>query len=91
MDGATVEGILNLRDSAGDTLTGDGVLRDLNMLQSVVPNPAAMQQLQRYCTVQGNTYEVTVTAHAGPNSRQFVAVIIRGDRNRAQIVSFYPK
>jgi general secretion pathway protein K len=91
MDGATVEAILNLRDSAGDTLTGDGVLRDLNMLQSVVPNPAAMQQLQRYCTVQGNTYEVTITARAGANSREFVAVVIRSDRNRVQVVGFHPK
>jgi general secretion pathway protein K len=91
MDGVAVEGILTLRDSAGDTLTGDGVIRDLNTLRSVVPNPAALQQLQRYCTVQGNTYEVTVTAYAGANSRQFVAAIIRSGNNRAQIVGFHPK
>lgn len=92
MDGNAIEGILNLRNSAGDTFTGggDGIIRDLNMLQSVVPNPATMQQIQRYCTVMGNTYEVTVTAHAWPNQRQFKAVIIRSDRNRAQIVSFSP-
>ena len=90
MDGNSVEGILNLRESAGDTLTGDGVIRDLNMLQSVIPNPQALQQLQRYCTVLGNTYEVTITAHDGPNSREFVAVIIRGQRG-TDIVSFHPK
>lgn len=91
MDGNSVAGILTLRESAGDTMTGDGVIRDLGMLRSVVPNPAALQQLQRYCTTGGNTYEVTITAHAGANSRQFIAVIIRSNQNRTQIVSFYPK
>jgi type II secretory pathway component PulK len=91
MDGNAIEGILNLRNSAGDTLTGDGVIRDLGMLRSVVPNPVALQQIQRYCTVAGNTYEVTITAHAGPNDRQFKAVIIRSSQNRAQIVSFSPQ
>jgi type II secretory pathway component PulK len=91
MDGNAVDGILNLRNSAGDTLTGDGVIRDWNFLPSIMPNPVAQKQIQNYCAFAGNTYEVTVTAHAGQNSRQFVAVIIRSGNNRAQVVSFYPK
>jgi general secretion pathway protein K len=92
MDGNSVNGIITLRDSTGDSLTpgGDGVIRDLGMLQSVVSNPTALQQLQRYCTTAGNTYEVTVTAHAGQSTREFLAVIIRNG-NQAQVVSFRPK
>lgn len=90
MDGVSVDGILTLRNSSGDSLTGDGVIRDLGMLRSVIPNPQALSQLQRYATVQGNTYEVRITARVGPNSREYVAVIIRGQRS-ADIVSFYPK
>jgi type II secretory pathway component PulK len=90
MDDNTVAAILTLRDSEGDSLTGNGVISDLNQLSAAVPNPQALQQLQRYCTVSGNTYEVTITAHAGADERQFVAVIIRNG-NRSQIVSFHPK
>jgi general secretion pathway protein K len=82
MDGNTVEAIINLRDT--DTI------RDLNLLRSVVPNPQTMQQILRYCTVSGATYEVHITAHAGANQREFIAVIIRNG-NQARIVSFYPK
>jgi hypothetical protein len=90
MDGNTVEGILNLRNSSGDSMTGNGVIRDLNQLRAVIPNPQAMQQILRYCTVSGNTYEVRITAHAGSNQREFIAVVIRSG-NRASVVSFYPK
>jgi general secretion pathway protein K len=90
MDGNSVAGILTLRDSTGDALTGDGVIRDISVLRSVIPNPQALSQLQRYAAVQGNTYEVRITARVGSNSREYVAVIIRGPRG-ADIVSFYPK
>jgi len=90
MDGIAIDGILNLRQSVADSLTGDGVIRDLGMLQSVIPNPQALAQLQRYATVTGNTYEVHITARNGANSREYVAVIIRGQRS-ADIVNFYPK
>jgi len=53
----------------------------------VLPGPAALQQIQRYCVLAGNTYEVHITAHAGQNTREFVAVIIRGQRS-SSIVTF---
>ncbi len=90
MDGNSVQAILTFRDSAGDTVTGNGVINNLSQLQQFVPNPQAFQQLGRYCTISGNTYEVHITAHAGQNTREFVAVIIRGQRG-ASIVTFYPK
>lgn len=90
MDGVSVQGILTFRESAGDTMTGNGVINNLSQLQAVIPNPQALQQLQRYCGVAGSTYEAHITARAGNNTREFVAVIIRGPRG-ATVVSFYPK
>jgi general secretion pathway protein K len=90
MDGNSVQAILTFRESAGDSMTGNGVIGNLSLLQQFVPNPQAFQQLGRYATVSGNTYKVLVTARSGQNTRQFVAVIIRGPRG-ASVVSFYPK
>ncbi len=89
MDANSAEGILTLRSSAGGEI-GDGIIRSFNQLTPVLPGPAALQQIQRYCILAGNTYEVHVTAHVGSNSREFMAVILRYG-NRAQVVSFYPK
>jgi general secretion pathway protein K len=90
MDSNTVQGIITLRDSEGDTMTGNGVIRDVNQLRSVIPNPQALAQLQRYVTTSGNTYEVAITAHAGNSTREFVAVIIRNGP-QTRIVGFHPK
>jgi general secretion pathway protein K len=90
MDGNTVEAILNLRDSEGDSMTGNGVIRDVNQLRSVIPNPQAFAQLQRYATTSGGTYEVSITAKAGNSTREFVAVIIRNGP-QTRIVGFHPK
>jgi general secretion pathway protein K len=90
MDGNSVDGIMTLRNSEGDTTGMNGVIRDLNQLRAVVANPEALQQLQRYCTVSGNVYEVHVTAHTGVNTREFIAVIIRNG-NQAAVVGFHPK
>ncbi|HEY2330063.1 MAG TPA: hypothetical protein VGI63_09660 [Verrucomicrobiae bacterium] len=89
-DENSVQGIMMLRDSAGDTTGMNGVIHSLDQLRAVVPNPEALQQLQRYCTVSGNVYEVHVTAHAGTNTREFIAVIIRNG-NQSSVASFYPK
>ncbi len=89
MDSNSAAGILSLRSSEGGQI-GDGVIRSFNQLTPALPGPAALQQIQRYCALAGNTYAVHVTAHAGSNTREFMAVILRYG-NRAQIVSFYPK
>ena len=91
MDTNIVGNIITFRTSEGDTLGDNGVIRNLGQLQGMVAIPAILQQLQRYCTVAGSTYEVTVKAHVGPNSREFVAVIIRNGNNQASVVRFYPK
>lgn len=90
MDDLTVQGILNLRESEGDALTGNGVIRDINQLRAVIPNPQAFAQLQRYATTSGNTYEVNITARAGNSTREFVAIIIRNGP-QTRIVGFHPK
>jgi len=89
MDSNSAAGIIALRSSDGGA-AGDGVIRSFNQLIPALPGPAALQQFSRYCTVAGNTYEVHITAHAGADAREFVAVILRYG-NRAQVVSFYPK
>jgi general secretion pathway protein K len=89
MDANAAEGVLTFRASDGGA-AGNGVVQNFNQLMPFLPGPLALQQLQRYCTVAGNTYEVHITARTGVNSREFMAVVIRSG-NRAQIVSFYPK
>lgn len=89
MDTPTLEGIENLRNSEGGPIM-DGVIANISQLQSVISNPQVLQQLNRYCTVRGDTYEVHATAKVGNSEREFVAVIYRNG-NRTQIVGFHPK
>lgn len=92
MDNASVENLVTLRSSeGGGPMGGTGVIADLGILRSVVSSPQALQQISRYCTVRGETYEVHVTARTGASQREFVAVIFRGNRGAAQVVSFHPK
>lgn len=90
MDNVSVDNLVTMRSSEGGPTGGTGVIGDLSILRSVVSNPQALQQISRYCTVRGETYEVHVTARAGASQREFVAVIFRNNR-AAQVVSFHPK
>ena len=90
MDQNTVDAIFRVRDSVGDGPIGNGVLTDINQLQAIVPNPQALQQLQRYCGFAGNTYEVHATAHVGASEREFIAIVFRNG-NFVQVVGFHPK
>jgi len=90
MDATSVQNIMTLRESSGGMNDSGGVIRDLSQLQSAIANPQAFQQLQNYCTVHGDTYEVHATARVGVSSREFVAVVFRGG-NSIQIVGFHPK
>ena len=89
MDTPTLEGIVTMRESIGGP-TGDGVITSLGQLQSVVSNPQALQQMSRYLTVRGDTYEVTATARVGATEREFIAVIYRNGNNTS-VVSFHAK
>lgn len=89
MDTASMQNLITMRSSEGGGLEG-GVIRDLNQLRAVVSSPQALQQISRYCTVRGETYEVHATAKVGPNEREYVAVVFRGGRT-VQVVSFHPK
>ena len=90
LDTNAAQSILTLRNSAGSFDGSDGVIRNLGVLATIVHNKAAVSRIKNYCTVAGNTYVAHVTAHAGSNTREFVAVIIRNG-NRASVVSFHPK
>jgi general secretion pathway protein K len=89
MDAPTLDAIDNLRQSAGGPIQ-DGIIANLGQLQSVVSNPQIIQQLNRYCTTRGDTYEVEITAAVGSSQRKYVAVIYRNG-NRTQIVGFHAK
>ena len=89
MDDTTVQNIENLRDSEGG-MNNSGVISSWNQLQPVLSNPALMNQLQRYCTFSGTTYEVHALARAGNSEREYVAVLFRGPRG-VQVVGFHPK
>lgn len=91
MDTPTLEGIVTLRSSEGGGPDGSGVIRSLSQLQAIVPNPQALQQISRYCTTRGETYEVHAIARAGNSEREFIAVVFRGFRGGALVVSFHPK
>jgi len=90
MDVNSVQNILTLRESAGGMNDASGVIRDLGQLQSAVGNPQAFQQIQNYCTVHGDTYEVHATAQVGTSQREFVAVVFRGGTS-ITVVGFHPK
>jgi general secretion pathway protein K len=90
MDANILQNIITLRDSINSADGSDGVIRDLGQLSPAVPNPQVLQQINKYLTVSGNTYEVHATAQVGPNQREFVAVLFRNGPN-VQVFSFHPK
>jgi type II secretory pathway component PulK len=86
MDTTSVENILKFRSGEGG---GDGSssFQSLAQLGSIV-NPAALAQIQRYCTVRGSTYEVHATAQIGDFKREYIAILFRNGPN-VQVVSFH--
>jgi general secretion pathway protein K len=90
MDTASIQNLITMRSSVGGFGDGTGVIRDLGQLRTVLPSPQALQQIARYCTVRGETYEVHATARAGASEREFVAVVYRTGRT-VQVVAFHPK
>ena len=90
LDTNAAQSILTLRDSAGSFDGSDGVIRNLGQLQAVLPDPQAMQQINNYCTIRGDTYEVHATAQVGQNQREFIAVVYRVG-NTVFVIGFHPK
>lgn len=90
MDTPTLQNIVSMRQSEGGGPFGSGVIVNLSQLQAVVSNPQVLQQISRYCTVRGETYEVHALARTGSSQREFVAVIYRGPRS-VEVVGFHPK
>ena len=90
LDTNAAQSILTLRNSAGSFDGSDGVIRNLGQLQAVLPDPQAMQQINNYCTIRGDTYEVHATAQVGQNQREFIAVVYRVG-NTVFVIGFHPK
>jgi type II secretory pathway component PulK len=89
MDQNSADAVIGFRNSEGGP-NGSGVITAINQLVAVIPNQQALQQLERYCGVAGNTYEVHATARVGVSSREFIAILYRNGNN-VQIVGFHPK
>ncbi len=92
MDTASAEGILKFRagpDGAEGT-DDDTPFMNPGQLAAAGVNQGAIQQISRYVTTRGSTYEVHVTAHIGDYSREFIAILFRGGPD-IQTVSFYWK
>ena len=90
VDATAAQNILTFRDSENTDGNSSGVISDLNQLTTFIPNPLGQQQIGRYCSVSGNTYEVHATAQVGASSREFIAVVFRNG-NAVQVFSFHPK
>ena len=86
MDTTSVANIIKFRSGEGG---GDGssAFQSLAQLGSIV-NPAALAQIQRYCTVRGSTYEVHAIAQIGDFKREYIAILFRNGPN-VQVVSFH--
>ena len=52
-------------------------------------NPQIAAQISQYFTVRSLIFEVHVTAEAGGNTREFIAIVRRNDPRNVQILSFY--
>jgi general secretion pathway protein K len=94
VDATAAQNIIGFRSSEGDVNaapgSSPGVIQNLNQLTTLIPDPLGQQQIGRYCTVSGSTYEVHATAQVGTSQREFVAVAFRLG-NTVQIFSFHPK
>lgn len=94
VDATAAQNILSFRESEGDVNSSaggsPGVIQNLNQLTTFIPDPLGQQNISRYCTVSGSTYEVHATAQVGTSQREFVAVVFRIGNN-VQVFSFHPK
>jgi general secretion pathway protein K len=90
MDGEAIQNIMTFRTSEGGYDNSSGVIQNLGQLNPMMQNPQAQQQIARYGTVRGDTYEVHATAQVGPDQREFVAIVLRTG-NTVQVVGFHPK
>jgi len=94
VDATAAQNILTFRTSEGDVNsspgTSPGVIQSLNQVTTFIPDPLGQQNISRYCTVSGSTYEVHATAQVGTSQREFVAVVFRFGNN-VQVFSFHPK
>jgi general secretion pathway protein K len=90
LDTTSIQNIMTYRTSEGGMNNGSGVFRDLGILNTLISNPQAQQQIGRYLSVRGDTYEVHATARVGPSQREFIAVVFRSGPGM-MVVGFHPK
>ncbi len=92
MDPESVQNILKFRAGldGGEASATATPFMNINQLTAAGVNPQAVQQISRYLTVLGNTYEVHATAHIGDYTREYVAILSRNGSN-VDVFSFYWK
>ena len=86
LDTTSIENIMKFRSGEGGT-DGSMAVNNLAQLGAVV-SPAALAQINRYCTVRGSTYEVHATAKIGDYHREYIAILFRNGPN-VQVVGFH--
>jgi len=67
----------------------DTPFRNVGQLSAAGVSPQAVQQLSQLCTVRSTTFEVTITASVGPQTRVFHAILLRTNGANVQVVGFY--
>lgn len=90
VDANTAASILKYRagPDGADGTADDTPFQNPNQLTAAGVNPAAAGQMGRLCDVRSSTFEVTVTARIGANTRDFNAILYRNGRT-VEVVRFY--
>jgi type II secretory pathway component PulK len=91
MDAESAQNIIKMR-SGPDGVDGtidDTPFRSVSQLAAAGVNQQAIQQMSQLCTVRSSTFDATVTAHIGPLTRVYHAILLRNTSTDIQIVGFY--
>ena len=83
LDTAAIQALETARDSDPPARTVGQLLT-----AAAAGNPALVNQIGNYVTVQGSTYEIHATATIGPLSHEYTAIVCRSGLN-VTVFSFY--
>jgi general secretion pathway protein K len=93
VDAAAAESIIKQRAGPDgvDGTDDDTPFTSVGQAQTAGISAQAAAQLGTYCGTRSSTFEVHVTAHVGPLSREYVALLFRSGGTDIRVVSFYWK
>jgi hypothetical protein len=94
VDAATADAIIKLRAGPDgvDGTDDDTPFENVNQIAAAGGlNPQIVAQIGNFCGTRSNTFEVHITTHIGPLSREYVALLWRASPADIRVVSFYWK